>query len=226
MVIIPQKINDNDLINKTYGDLTILEVVGRFSNCIKVKCRCNICSRINEYWYKDIKNNIGCYHYMCASRLPKDDIFYKLQNTHGKIKDRYNNPKNYRYKYYGARGITCKFEHFIDFYDYAEPLLEQAMRDIDNNMYKLSIDRIDNNKGYIKGNLRFINQSTQILNSSKILNRVVTFINKKTGEKIVFKAKSNYEIADCFGWTYKLTSIRIAERKYQDWQIIVERCND
>lgn len=221
-----KKIETEDVKGLVFGDLEVLEVFRTHNSELKAKCRCLVCGRVNEYWYRNIKRGVGVNHYMCASRIPKDKIFYKLRNTHSKMKDRCDNPKNHRYKHYGARGIWHEFEHFIDFYDYAKPLLLKAMEEVDSDMYKLSLDRIDNNKGYIKGNLRFANRKTQILNSSKILNRIVTFTDKITEEKTVFKGKSNQEIADAIGWTLQQVHNRIGEKKYKNLVITVERCND
>lgn len=220
------KIETNDVKGLVFGDLEVLEIFRDYNNELKAMCRCLVCGRINEYWYKDIRRGIGIKHRMCASRVPKDEIFYKLRNTHSKMKDRCDNPRNKRYKYYGARGIHHEFEYFIDFYDYAKPLLLKAMEEVDSDMYKLSLDRIDNSKGYIKGNLRFTNSRTQILNSSIILNRIVTFTDKVTGETTVFKGKTNQEIANEIGWTLKQVHNRIGEKKYKNLVITVERCND
>lgn len=217
-----KRIEDKDLIGLEFGDLTVLSVIGRFSNCIKVLCRCKICNRENEYWYKDIKNGIGNKHYMCSSRLEKDAIFYKLRNTHSKIKDRCENANNFRYSEYGARGIYHEFEHFIDFYDYAKPLLLDAMKVV-SDMYKLSIDRIDNNGGYVRGNLRFTTQDVQVKNSRKILNRRVVFYNTKEKCGYIFDGKTTEEIAKTMGWTERSTRSRIGEKKYLEWEIYVEK---
>ena len=62
------------------------------------------------------------------------------------MKQRCNNPNNKHYKDYGGRGIgICKeWVQFINFYkDMGEPL------------DSMSLDRIDNNKGYFKDNCRW-----------------------------------------------------------------------
>ena len=74
------------------------------------------------------------------------------------IKQRCHNPDNPRYKDYGGRGITmCErwhtFEHF-----YA---------DVGDRPDGLSLDRIDNNKGYEPGNVRWTNADTQNKNSRR-----------------------------------------------------------
>jgi len=78
-------------------------------------------------------------------------------------KQRCNNPDNKRYIDYGGRGIF--FSDEIDDFDawlkYVESL-PYANKD------KFSIDRIDNDKGYEIGNLRWTDGNTQSRNTRKI----------------------------------------------------------
>jgi len=70
----------------------------------------------------------------------------KSYQTWASMKQRCNNPNNKHYKDYGGRGIgICKeWVQFINFYkDMGEPL------------DSMSLDRIDNNKGYFKDNCRW-----------------------------------------------------------------------
>ena len=70
----------------------------------------------------------------------------KSYQTWAAMKQRCNNPNNKHYKDYGGRGIgICKeWGQFINFYkDMGEPL------------DSMSLDRIDNNKGYFKDNCRW-----------------------------------------------------------------------
>jgi hypothetical protein len=85
------------------------------------------------------------------------------------IKSRCLNPRSKDFKHYGGRGITmCKFwqKSFVNFYN--------DMGECKNNM---TIERIDNNKGYDKTNCKWTHFSKQ--NSNKRTNIFVKYNNKK-----------------------------------------------
>ncbi len=83
------------------------------------------------------------------------------------IKDRCNNHRNKRYKDYGGRGINvCKrwlrFESFFE--------------DMGSRPEGLSIERIDNNKGYFLGNCKWATQKEQTRNARS--NRIIEYNGK------------------------------------------------
>lgn len=85
----------------------------------------------------------------------------KLDSTYGNMMKRCYNNKSQYYKDYGARGIDVCNEWRNNkkaFFDWAI-----------NNGYRdgLTIDRIDNNKGYYPDNCRWVDQSTQNENTRK-----------------------------------------------------------
>ena len=61
-------------------------------------------------------------------------------------------PKHPSFKYYGGRGIQCLFLSAEEFIDYVINVLQVDPRG-------LTIDRIDNNSNYERGNIRFVTRS-------------------------------------------------------------------
>jgi hypothetical protein len=72
---------------------------------------------------------------------------------------RCRNPNHVSYKNYGARGITLAddLSSFEDYKSYVETLPNYSPTEG-------TLDRKDNNLGYQKGNLRWVDYSTQIAN--------------------------------------------------------------
>jgi hypothetical protein len=64
----------------------------------------------------------------------------RLRSMFSNVNSRCNNPRDISYKWYGGRGIKCKFKSVDEFVSY-----------VVNN---LQIDRIDNNGHYERGNIR------------------------------------------------------------------------
>lgn len=73
---------------------------------------------------------------------------------------RCNNPDDNRYKDYGGRGIKVKFESFDEFFDY-------VVNDLKADPRGLTIDRIDNDGHYEKGNIRFITHKENCQNRQR-----------------------------------------------------------
>ena len=115
------------------------------------------------------------------------------------ITQRCNNPKCGNYRNYGARGILLAedLRAFVDFCTYVEALP-------DYDPVNRSLDRIDNHKGYEKGNLRWVLQSVQIANqrfSGKGTNTYTGVGWSKTHQRWV--ARVTYEGKTLFARTYR-----------------------
>jgi len=85
----------------------------------------------------------------------------RLYNVWCAMKERCNNPHNKSYQRYGARGITITPEwqnSFETFYAWA---VENGYTD------GLTIDRIDNNRGYSPDNCRWVTAAQQNRNYSR-----------------------------------------------------------
>lgn len=74
------------------------------------------------------------------------------------MKQRCNNPKDKRFSFYGGRGIG-----YCDRWESFENFLE----DMGSRPNGFTLDRIDNNKGYSKGNCRWADIKTQMNNTSR-----------------------------------------------------------
>jgi len=78
-----------------------------------------------------------------------------LRNVLKGIRQRCYNPNVAIYKYYGGRGIECKFTSSRDFIDWVVNVLQVDPRGLD-------CDRIDDNGHYEKGNIQFITHGDNI----------------------------------------------------------------
>lgn len=72
---------------------------------------------------------------------------HKLYAVYRQMRQRCENPKSQRWKYYGGKGVKVEWENFQSFYDWAYSCGYQE---------GLSIDRVDNDKNYCPENCRWI----------------------------------------------------------------------
>ena len=90
------------------------------------------------------------------------NLFYKhrLYPQWQQMKQRCFNAKNKDYKHYGNKNITISNEWL---------LFENFIQDMYSTYQEgLTLDRIDNNKGYSKENCRWVSQSIQARNTRRI----------------------------------------------------------
>lgn len=156
-----------DLTDKIFGNLKVLRRGPNRSNArgdvvVTWICECLLCGEeviIEASRLKRIKNHRECYVPSHKVRFTDDDN--RLHSIWTGIKTRCNNPNASHYSLYGERGIKLcnEWQSFKAFRDWA----------ISNGYQKeLSIDRIDNNRGYMPSNCRFVDNKTQSRNRRNI----------------------------------------------------------
>lgn len=142
-----------ELTGQRFGRLVVIERIGSRCGNALWKCRCNcgnIFETITSCLLSGSTKSCGCL---------KNDVIKEVHTTHGMthariyhtwqgMHQRCNNSKLIGYKNYGGRGIcVCKeWSEFIPFYNW-------AMKNGYNEA--LTIDRIDNSKGYSPFNCKF-----------------------------------------------------------------------
>lgn len=124
------------------------------------KCKCGVIKNISrQSLVIGSSKSCGCF---AQAKKTKHGLAYdKIYKTWQSIKERCYSPNCLEYKNYGARGIRM-FKGWLNdpqsFCNYINSVLGSRPP-------KHSLDRIDNDKDYEPGNLRWANQSTQIRNS-------------------------------------------------------------
>ena len=151
-----------EMLNKQFNMWTIISrEIQRKGHHHYIKARC-ACGKEDWKCLDNLKSGKSTMCHRCATKnrhrregnldVTSKEVGY-LQNRATAIFQRCNNPNDKGYKRYGARGITCEFDSVKDLVEYLITLA--PAKDWIGN----TIDRIDNNKGYMRGNLRCISPS-------------------------------------------------------------------
>ena len=113
------------------------------------------------------------------------------------------NKNSNEYEVYSKIGISEKFaENFINF-------LEDIGKIPDDFEGRVSVDRIDNTKGYVEGNVRWANDEQQARNKGK-------YSNNSSGVNGVYKHSEGYWVASWYEVTGKQRSRYFSINKYGD----------
>lgn len=144
-----------------FGALVIVKVIGRRSI---VKCDCSVTKEVFNCNLGARTVSCGCYH-RTKNGLGLGKKKRPNYKTWIEVKRRIFSPTYQNFDHYGGRGLTMEpgwVEDFDAFDKYLNSLTpaKQAGN---------SLDRKDNNLGYVEGNLRWADKSTQQTNRRTVL---------------------------------------------------------
>lgn len=179
------------MMGKKFGKLTVLSESGSNERGVLFYCLCE-CGNKVTFPGKDLRSDnnksCGCLNHGMTGTRP--------YHIWGNMKKRCDNPNSPDYPRYGGRGIsyTKKWGEFIYFWNDMK----------DNYSDNLTLDRIDNDKGYSKENCRWVSKMEQSNNTRQVKN-------------IVYKGKE-YTITE-LARMYNINRGSLANRLKNGWSV-------
>lgn len=155
--------SDSEMIGYRKGTLTVIafDSIRKGRSYWKVQCDCGVVKVVRTDAMHDYTTCDKCKAEKQRQRMfTHGETKTNLYKVWGGIKERCYNPKSPSYDVYGDRGIKM-FSEWVNSYEAFRDYV-QALPNYGKKGY--SIDRIDVNKGYEPGNIRWADAVTQANN--------------------------------------------------------------
>lgn len=172
----------NNLLDKKFGRLLVLERLPRKNKRTMWRCRCdcgNYKTTRSENLTRFLTKSCGCLQKEKVYKTGKENLVHNMCKTqfykkYSGIKRRCENIKDPNYFNYGNRGIKCLWGSFIEFRDDMYESYQAHVKEFGEK--NTTIDRIDNNGNYCRENCRWATYKIQERNKRN--NRFFTFEGK------------------------------------------------
>jgi hypothetical protein len=193
-----------DRTGQVFGQLTVLYCTqkskrGPPTQKTKWMCSCS-CGNIAEYTASNLVtgNSTACLGCRAVKQITHGHAsrcgMSRTYNSWLSMLGRCNNPKDHNYHLYGARGIDVCDDWL---------LFENFLLDMGERPANMTLDKVDNNKGYSKDNCRWATSSEQCYNRRKSAKnksgKEGVFFRKDTGKWTAYINKDGKRIRlGCF----------------------------
>lgn len=177
-------------VGEVVGDLKLVSSESSVNGHTRYLTECQVCTRQKIMLVQNLTKRHGTTHKACSQGYRKQ--YPKLYSAWCKSIDRVTNPKNSRYRDYGGRGLTHGFPLFIDFVDYMLPKYLEKVSEYSS--YDITLERLDNDLGYVKGNLTWATQREQAMNK-----RTTVTFKAYAPDGAVYLSKNAQMFAEQFG---------------------------
>lgn len=150
-------------IGDHHGELVVVMFIRKVVGGSVYKCRCS-CGNVKEYYLGNLRSgksrSCGCKKSKHISEKVRihGGRHTRLYSIWTNMKTRCSNPNSPNYQTYGAKGIKVCSEWDRSFVKFEKWALQNGYEE------NLSLDRIDNSKGYNPLNCRWANDKTQSRN--------------------------------------------------------------